>query len=88
MKETDGAFDITFASVGFLYNYRERQKPEQGQIDKLLKAINFRHIKFNVNDHSFFFAHPNVKIDLKGIAKGHAVDSSIDILKNMGLNMP
>jgi thiamine biosynthesis lipoprotein len=84
-KETDGAFDITFASVGYLYNYRERQKPEQGQIDNVLKAINFRHIKFDVNDHSIFFAHPNVKIDLGGIAKGHAVDNSIDILKQLGI---
>jgi thiamine biosynthesis lipoprotein len=84
-KETDGAFDITFASVGYLYNYRERQKPEQGQIDNLLKAINFRHIKFDVNDHSIFFAHSNVKIDLGGIAKGHAVDNSIDILKQLGI---
>jgi thiamine biosynthesis lipoprotein len=84
-KETDGAFDITFASVGYLYNYRENQKPEQKQIDNLLKAINYRHIKFDVNDHSIYFAHPNVKIDLGGIAKGHAVDNAIDILKTLGI---
>jgi thiamine biosynthesis lipoprotein len=84
-KETDGAFDITFASVGYLYNYRENQKPEQNQIDNLLKAINYRHIKFDVNDHSIFFAHPNVKIDLGGIAKGHAVDNAIEILKQRGI---
>lgn len=84
-KETDGAFDITFASVGYLYNYREGQKPQQDQIDELLKAINYRHIKFNINEHSIFFAHPNVKIDLGGIAKGHAVDNAIDILKQRGI---
>jgi thiamine biosynthesis lipoprotein len=84
-KETDGAFDITFASVGYLYNYREDQKPQQGQIDELLKAINYRHIKFDVDEHSIFFAHANVKIDLGGIAKGHAVDNAIDILKKRGI---
>jgi thiamine biosynthesis lipoprotein len=84
-KETNGAFDITFASVGYLYNYREHQKPDQGQIENLLKAINYQHIKFDVNDHSIFFAHPNVKIDLGGIAKGHAVDNVIDILKKRGI---
>ena len=84
-KETDGAFDITFASVGYLYNYRDNQKPEQNQIDNLLKAINYRHIKFDVNDHSIFFADPNVKIDLGGIAKGHAVDNAIEILKQRGI---
>ena len=84
-KETDGAFDITFASVGYLYNYRESQKPEPEQIEDLLQAINYRHIKFDVDVHSIFFAYPNVKIDLGGIAKGHAVDNAIDILKERGI---
>ena len=84
-KETDGAFDITFASVGYLYNYRENQKPEQNQIEKLLKAINYRHIRFDLSEHSVFFAHPNVKIDLGGIAKGHAVDNAIEILQKHGI---
>ncbi|WP_293746445.1 FAD:protein FMN transferase [uncultured Paraglaciecola sp.] len=84
-KETDGAFDITFASVGYLYNYREGQKPEQGKIEELLKAIDYRHIKFDRAQHSIFFAHPNVKIDLGGIAKGHAVDNAVDILKKRGI---
>lgn len=53
-KETDGAFDITFTSVGYLYNYRESQKTEQGKIDNLLKAINYRHIRFNLAEHSLF----------------------------------
>jgi thiamine biosynthesis lipoprotein len=84
-KETDGAFDITFASVGYLYNYRESRKPEQSQIEDLLKAINYKHIRFDADVHSIFFAHPNVKIDLGGIAKGHAVDNAIDILKKRGI---
>jgi thiamine biosynthesis lipoprotein len=84
-KETDGAFDITFASVGYLYNYRESQKPAQGQIADLLKAVNYRHIKFDLTEHSIFFAHPNVKIDLGGIAKGHAVDNAIEILSKRGI---
>lgn len=84
-KETDGAFDITFASVGYLYNYRESQKPGQDQIKDLLKAINYQHIQFDVDKYSIFFAHPNVKIDLGGIAKGHAVDNAIDILKKRGI---
>lgn len=84
-KETEGAFDITFASVGYLYNYREGQKPQQGQITDLLKAINYRHIKFDLAEHRIFFAHPNVKIDLGGIAKGHAVDNAIELLKKRGI---
>ncbi|MEP0357752.1 MAG: FAD:protein FMN transferase [Paraglaciecola sp.] len=84
-KETQGAFDITFASVGFLYNYRENKKPTQSSIRKLLSAIDYRHIQLTELTHSIFFAHENVKIDLGGIAKGHAIDNSIDILQKMGI---
>lgn len=84
-KETQGAFDITFASVGYLYNYRDNQKPDAKQIQTLLAAINYRHIVFNPEQHSIFFSHPNVKIDLGGIAKGHAVDNAIEILKKRGI---
>jgi thiamine biosynthesis lipoprotein len=84
-KETHGAFDITFASVGYLYNYRENQRPQQQQIDALLKAVNYKHIVFNQTDYSITYAHPNVKIDLGGIAKGHAVDNAIEILKKRGI---
>jgi thiamine biosynthesis lipoprotein len=84
-QETDGAFDITFASVGFLYNYRKAQKPSNDKIDELLGAINFDHIKFNETKRSIFFSNPQVKIDLGGIAKGHAVDNAIAILKSQGI---
>jgi len=84
-NETDGAFDITFASVGYLYNYRKSQKPQQEQITGLLKAINYRHIKFDPANYSIFFADPKVKVDLGGIAKGHAVDNAIEILKERGI---
>lgn len=84
-QETDGAFDITFASVGFLYNYREARKPTNQKIDELLDAINFNHIKFDEAKRAIFFSHPQVKIDLGGIAKGHAVDNAIAILKAQGI---
>ncbi|MEP1384760.1 MAG: FAD:protein FMN transferase [Paraglaciecola sp.] len=84
-KETQGAFDITFASVGFLYDYREHKKPKQNNINELLPAIDYRHIKLEEGKHSIFFGHENVKIDLGGIAKGHAVDNSIHILQQMGI---
>ncbi|WP_299080749.1 FAD:protein FMN transferase [uncultured Paraglaciecola sp.] len=84
-KETEGAFDITFASIGYLYDYRENQKPDPRQVKQLLDAINYRHIQFNATEQSISFAHPNVKIDLGGIAKGHAVDNAIEILKKRGV---
>lgn len=83
---SDGAFDITFASAGFLYDYRNKQRPSQNKIDQVLPAINFRHITLNDKNKSIYFTRAGVKIDLGGIAKGYAVDSAIDILKACGIN--
>ncbi|TDF34786.1 FAD:protein FMN transferase [Alteromonadaceae bacterium M269] len=84
-EETKGAFDITFASVGFLYNYREQQKPSQSDVENLLSAINYEHVVLDDEQRTVFFKHPNVKIDLGGIAKGHAVDNAVKILRDMGI---
>lgn len=84
-KETHGAFDITYASVGYLYDYRQHFKPSEQQVQALLEAINFRHLQLDEQTHSIQFAHPKVKIDLGGIAKGHAVDNAIVILQGMGI---
>jgi thiamine biosynthesis lipoprotein len=82
---SEGAFDITFASVGYLYNYREKQRPDAAEIQPLLEAINYRHIVLDAKAKTVFFAHPKVKIDLGGIAKGYAVDNAIAALKEMGI---
>jgi thiamine biosynthesis lipoprotein len=84
-RETDGAFDITFASVGFLYDYRRQQKPAEEQIAALLEAVNYRHLQFDDSRHAIKFLNDKVKIDLGGIAKGYAVDNSLHILKGLGI---
>lgn len=80
-----GAFDITYASVGYLYDYRGHKKPDAAQITSLLPAIDYRWIKFDDKARSVFFAHANVKIDLGGIAKGYAVDRAIELLQAAGV---
>jgi thiamine biosynthesis lipoprotein len=84
-KETNGAFDITFASVGYLYNYRQQKKPSEQEISRLLEAINYRHIVLDPQQRSVYFTNKNVKIDLGGIGKGHAVDNALAILKELGI---
>ena len=80
-----GAFDITFASVGFLYNYREHKRPSDEKIGQHLDAINYKNIKLNTKQQSVSFTHRDTKIDLGGIAKGHAVDNAIEKLRNCGI---
>ena len=84
-KLTDGAFDITFSSVGYLYDYRRHVKPSEAEIQRALPGINYRHIILDGEHRTLRFARPGVRIDLGGIAKGHAVDTCIDLLKKRGI---
>lgn len=80
-----GAFDITYASVGYLYDYREHRHPTEAQIREALPAINWKHVVVDLGASTVRFTQPGVRIDLGGIAKGHAVDSSIAILAARGI---
>ncbi|PCJ22228.1 MAG: thiamine biosynthesis protein ApbE [Gammaproteobacteria bacterium] len=82
---TGGAFDITFASIGFLYDFRKKVRPNEQQTKQYLHAIDFRRVKLNEKDQSVEFLHPKIKIDLGGIAKGYACDRAITILKQYGI---
>lgn len=80
-----GAFDITFSSVGQFYDYREKRTPSKDELTKNLKKINYKNILLNKNNQTIFFTQAGTRIDLGGIAKGHAVDSAIKILQQHGI---
>ena len=82
---TEGAFDITYASVGYLYDYPNHVHPTEEQIREKLPAVNWRNILFDEEHHTVRFEHPGMRIDLGGIGKGYAVDRGIDILKARGI---
>ncbi|HEU5468273.1 MAG TPA: FAD:protein FMN transferase [Steroidobacteraceae bacterium] len=80
-----GAFDVTYASVGYLYDYRAGRHPTDAEIAAALPAINWRHVVVDLSASTIRFLKPGVRIDLGGIAKGHAVDSCIAILEARGV---
>ena len=80
-----GAFDVTYASVGYMYDYRAGVHPTDAQIAAALPAINWRHVVVDQAASTIRFLRPGVRIDLGGIAKGHAVDSSIALLAARGI---
>jgi len=82
---TEGAFDITYASVGQHYDYRKGKFPDSEQLAKTLPAIDYHHVRLNHADASVSFLRKGVRIDLGGIAKGYAVDRSIGILQQAGI---
>jgi FAD:protein FMN transferase len=82
---TDGAFDITYASVGFMYDFRARHHPDERQIAAALPAVNYHHLVLDRATRSVRFTQPGVRIDLGGIAKGYSVDRGIEILQRLGI---
>lgn len=82
---SQGAFDISFASIGYDYHYKKQQKPSDHVIDQKLKAINYKNIILNKQHRSIRFTQEALKIDLGGIAKGYAVDQVYDFLVHQGV---
>ncbi len=82
---TNGAFDITYASVGYLYDFKKGVHPDQKAIDKALPGINWRHMILDSKKTTVFFTRPGMRIDLGGIAKGYSVDRGIEILQKQGI---
>jgi FAD:protein FMN transferase len=82
---TEGAFDITYASVGYLYDYARHVRPTEKEISAALPGVNYQNLVLNEGQHSVGFASPGMRIDLGGIAKGYACDRGVEILKRFGI---
>lgn len=82
---SEGAFDITFASLARYYDYRNKLSPSAQQREELLPAIDYRLIHLDTKNNTLWFEHPKLYIDLGGIAKGYAVDKAIEILQAFGV---
>ncbi len=80
-----GAFDITYESVGYLYDFRARQRPSEAEIDIRLAAIDYRNIVLDPAARTVAFARPDVRINLGGIAKGYAVARGAELLQAAGV---
>jgi FAD:protein FMN transferase len=81
---TDGAFDITYASVGYMYDFPKHIRPDEAQISNALPAVDYRHVLLDAKNQTVQFSQKGVRIDLGGIAKGYSVDRGIDVLKSFG----
>ena len=82
---SNGAFDITYASVGYLYDYRAHQHPTDAQIAAALPGVDYRQLKVDPVANTIRFLQPGMRIDLGGIAKGWSVDRGVEILRRMGI---
>lgn len=80
-----GAFDISYAAVGHLYDYRRGIRPGEAQLAAARACVGYRGLQLDRAHRTLRFAQPGMRIDLGGFAKGHAVDNGAAILARHGV---
>jgi len=83
---TGGTFDISFASVGRLWNFRTGLLPEPSTIAAQLPFVDYRKIRLDETDSSVFLPFPQMEIGLGGIGKGYAMDRAMAVLVAHGID--
>lgn len=84
-RRTQGAFDVTYESVGYLYDFRARRRPTQDEIGAKLTGVDYRAVVLVPQRRAVGFRQPQMRINLGGIAKGHAVERGAAILRRAGV---
>jgi thiamine biosynthesis lipoprotein len=82
---SDGAFDITYAAVGHLYDYRAGTAPDEAALARARPLVGWRGLELDERARTLRFARAGMRIDLGGFAKGHAVDNAIRLLQGLGI---
>lgn len=82
---TQGAFDITYDSVGQHYDFREKRRPDLETIQRELPSIDYRLIHADRGDGTVRFERQGVRINLGGIAKGYTVERGVALLRRFGV---
>jgi thiamine biosynthesis lipoprotein len=86
-KETDGLFDISYATVGHYWRQCKKKglTPDEKTVAELSEFIDYRTIEIDKEERTVFLPHPFMRIGLGGIGKGYAVDKLFDFLRRKGM---
>ncbi len=82
---TQGAFDITYAAVGQLYDYRQKLRPSPQALAAAQACVGWQHLQVDARARTLRFGLDGMRIDLGGFAKGHAVDNAVALLARRGV---
>ncbi len=84
---TSGAFDISARPLVQLWGFQggAAKLPTGSEIDEALKRVGYKKLMLDVESESIILP-PGMELDLAGIAKGYAVDRSVAVLKQHGVD--
>ncbi len=79
---TDGAFDISYASMDALWKFdgSMTSMPDSTTVKASVQKVGYENIILNQSDHSVFLKLPGMKIGFGAIGKGYAADKAKELL--------
>lgn len=85
-KKSGGAFDVTFAALGGLWDYKAKNPriPDKKEIEKRARLVDYRQLVLNKKEQSVMLKKPGMRTGLGGIAKGYVVDRVSAVLAEEG----
>jgi len=86
-KITNGAFDITYASMDRIWKFDGSMKemPTEEAIRNSVSKIGYKNILINHDKKTVFLKSKGMKIGFGGIGKGYAADKAKELLVDMGV---
>tara|TARA_B100000678_G_scaffold39708_6_gene29347 strand:+ start:637 stop:1626 length:990 start_codon:yes stop_codon:yes gene_type:complete len=86
-KLTDGAFDITYASMDKIWKFdgSMTRMPAEEDIKSSVSKVGYQNIILNEAEHTVFLKLPGMKIGFGAIGKGYAADRAKDLLQSKGV---
>jgi thiamine biosynthesis lipoprotein len=84
---SDGAFDVTFAGVGRLWNFGDPKAPlpTDAQIAAALPMVGYRHLRLDPARRTAFLDKREMKIGLGALAPGWLADAVVAIFHRQGI---
>lgn len=85
-KLTNGAFDISYASMDKIWKFDGSMKkmPSKEEIKKSVEKVGYQNVVLNPKDTTIFLKNKGMKIGLGGIGQGYIADKIKELLKSKG----
>jgi thiamine biosynthesis lipoprotein len=84
---TQGAFDVTYASMDKIWKYDGSMKkmPSEEEIKKSVAKVNYKNLLIDTGKQTVFLKENGMKIGLGGIGQGYIADKIKELLKEKGV---
>ena len=86
-KLTGGAFDITFAGAGQLWDFKASppRRPDADALRRGLALVGYENVVLDAEAKTIELTLPGMRIGFGGIGKGYAANRAVHVMKAMGI---